>query len=71
MTVGHADVEGECQDVRERLEVLVYQMMGVHKVRDACKVLNTDEVPSDGVAYENGEGLAHLYPRSGTGEDNV
>ena len=59
--------------MRERLEVLACQMIGVHKAQDACEVLDMDQVPvlDDGVEYENGEELAHPYSRSGAGDSYV
>ena len=71
LTVGHADVEGEFRDVRERLEALVCRTVGVHKVRDACEVLDAGEVLDEGVAYEDGEETTHLCPRSSDSEANV
>ena len=47
--VGHANVEGEFQDIAERLEVLVCWTIGVHKARDAHKTLDADEMPRKGV----------------------
>ena len=63
--VGHASIEGECRDVMLRLERLICREMGMHKV------LDVDEVLNEGMAYESGEGLTHLYPRSGAGEGYV
>ena len=45
--------------------MLICREMGVHKV------LDTDEVLNEGMAYESGEGLTHLSPRSGAGEGYV
>jgi len=71
LTVRHANVEQEFQDVRERLEVPVCRAMGVHKAWNACEALDADEVPTESVVYENGEGLTHLYPRFGAGDGNM
>jgi len=70
LTVGHANIEGECRDVRGRLEVLVCQVIGVHMAQNAREVLDMDGVPvlDEGMEYENGEELAHLYSKSGTGD---
>jgi len=73
LTVGHADIEEQCRDVKERLasEMLACRTRAMRKARDARVVLDTDEVPDEGMVYENGEGSTHLYPRSRTGASNA
>ena len=71
LTVGRVDIEGEFRDMRERLEVLACQTIGVHKARDTREVLDAGVVPNEGVAYENGEVLTHLYSKSGVGDGDV
>src|SRR5882762_6286820 len=71
LMVGRADVEGERQDVQGKSDILACWTVGVHKARDARKMLDTGEVLNEGMAYESGEGLTHLYPRSGAGEGYV